>query len=126
METLCGTPYAVVANRGSGSISFVSYKGSSNNNFDLPLPTTPSQPEPMYVSYSNDRIYVGDRANNAVVVINPEDPMELSTVITDVCQGILHQWCNDETLVVACDISNTVAVINLEDTSLLCRSLMIL
>ncbi|KAL3768939.1 hypothetical protein ACHAWO_004049 [Cyclotella atomus] len=118
METMCGTPYAVVAKRGSGSISFVSCK-ESNDNFDLPVPTAPNsgRPGPMYVSYSNDRIYVEDRANNAVAVINPED-LEEAAVITDVRQGIFHQWSNDKNFVIACDISNTVAIVNLKDNTI--------
>lgn len=72
----------------------------------------------MYVNYSMDKIYVGDRANNAVVVLNPKNLMDDATIISDVCRGIFHQWTNDEKLVVACDIDNTVAVIKLEDNSI--------
>jgi DNA-binding beta-propeller fold protein YncE len=119
METTCNTPYAVTANRGSGNLSFVTSDGATN--FLLPLPTSSgatNDPEPMYVNYSKNKIYVGDRANNAVVVLNPEDLMEEATIISDVCQGIFHQWTNEERLVVACDIDNTVAVINLMDNSI--------
>ena len=119
METMCNTPYAVTANRGSGDLSFVTSDGTSN--FLLTLPTSDSAtstPEPMYVNYSMDKIYVGDRANNAVVVLNPKNLMDDATIISDVCQGIFHQWTNDEKLVVACDIDNTVAVIKLEDNSI--------
>lgn len=73
METMCNTPYAVTANRGSGDLSFVTSDGTSN--FLLTLPTSDSAtstPEPMYVNYSMDKIYVGDRANNAVVVLDPK------------------------------------------------------
>jgi DNA-binding beta-propeller fold protein YncE len=119
METICDTPYAVVANRGAGSISVVSSDGSTN--FMMPLPTASdatNSPEPMYVNYSRNKVYVGDRANNAVVVMNPKDFMEEATIISNVCQGIFHQWSNDEKLVVACDIDNTIAVIKLEDNSI--------
>jgi hypothetical protein len=117
MDTMCDTTYAVVANRGSGTVSFVG--GSAN--FQVPVPTAgdaPSVPEPMYVSHSNDRVFVGDRANNAVAVMNPKDLSEEATVISNVCQGIFHQWANDEKLVVACDVDNTVVVIKLEDNSI--------
>lgn len=82
------------------------------------LPLQVNQNQCTYHIPTIESTYVDDRANNAVVVINPEDPTKLSTVITDVCQGIFHQWSNDNTLVIACDISNTVAVINLEDNAI--------
>jgi hypothetical protein len=73
-----------------------------------------NNPEPMHVSYSNDKVYVGDRANNAVSVMNPEaeDLTEPAAIFSNVCQGsIVHRWSNDEKLVIACDNNNNITEI---------------
>ena len=101
--TACGTSYAVTANRGSGDVSFLTADGRTN--FAQLLPTSQAAvPEPMYVSYSRRLIFVGDRANDSVVVFDPEDPTREPAIIGDVCAGIFHQWSNDDRLVVACDV----------------------
>jgi len=111
--TTCGTSYAVTANRGSGDISFLTANGATN--FVVPLPTShPNPPEPMYVSHSRNRVFVGDRASNSVVVFDPKDLLKDPVTISDVCAGIFHQWSNDDHLVVACDVDRTVAVIDFD------------
>ena len=61
----------VIANRASGSISVIDVKTDQvTGTYDLP-----DSGEPMYVVYSRKahRLFVGDRANNRVVVFNPDD-----------------------------------------------------
>ena len=60
----------VVANRGSGTISVIDVRTDTLTG-DYALPAGPNPPEPMYVFYTpiRDRVFVGDRANNRVVVL---------------------------------------------------------
>ncbi|GAA5221554.1 YncE family protein [Membranihabitans marinus] len=100
----------VVANRSSGSISFI------NAETDEVIETlTISGSEPMYVVFvsAKDRIYVGDRAQKQVHVINP-DSRELETSIP-VGEGVFHMWADGQgkQLWVNNDIDNTISVINL-------------
>ena len=64
--------YVVVANRASGSISIIDV--ATDTAFDIPL-TGVNTPEPMYVvsSPASGRLFVGDRANNQVVVFRTRD-----------------------------------------------------
>ncbi len=104
----------VIANRGSGSISVI------NTNTDevagtYSLPSGPNNPEPMYVVFTRNgqRVFVGDRANNQVVVFRVSD-FSLETTIP-VGQGVFHMWADPQgrQLWVNNDIDNTTSVIDL-------------
>jgi YVTN family beta-propeller protein len=104
----------VVANRGSGSISVI------NTNTDqvsgtYQLPAGPNSPEPMYVVFvrQGQRVFVGDRANNQVVVFRVSDFSAETTI--PVGQGVFHMWADPQgrQLWVNSDIDNTTSVINL-------------
>ncbi len=100
----------VVANRGSGSVSFID--ANTNNILET---LTINGSEPMYVSYvaSKDKIYVGDRAQSKVHVINPESRTVENSI--DVGNGVFHMWADGQgnQLWVNNDVDNTTSVINL-------------
>ena len=64
----------IVANRGSGSISIIDTR-SDNVSATISLPAADNPPEPMYVVHSpkSGRVFVGDRANNYLVIFDDED-----------------------------------------------------
>jgi YVTN family beta-propeller protein len=100
----------VVANRNSGSISFID---AISNAVVETLSISGSQP--MYVVYvpANDRIYVGDRAQNKVHVIDPASRQVESSI--DVGNGVFHMWAdgNGDQLWVNNDVDQTTSVIDL-------------
>lgn len=104
----------VIANRGSGSISVI------NTNTDqvsgtYQLPAGANSPEPMYVVFvrQGQRVFVGDRANNQVVVFRVSD-FSVETTIP-VGQGVFHMWADPQgrQMWVNNDIDNTTSVIDL-------------
>jgi len=104
----------VVANRASGSISVIDTKTDQVSNYQLPA--APNTPEPMYVAYvkRGRRVFVGDRANNQVVVFRASDYSVETTI--PVGQGVFHMWANPQgkQLWVNNDIDNTTSVIDLQ------------
>jgi DNA-binding beta-propeller fold protein YncE len=103
----------VVANRASGSISVIDARsGDLIANVDLPAGSL--TPEPMYVVYTlaRDRVFVGDRANNRVVVFDARDFSVEATVPAGA--GVFHMWADPlgRQLWVNNDIDNTSTVIN--------------
>jgi DNA-binding beta-propeller fold protein YncE len=103
----------VVANRASGTISVISTVSDEViGTYDLPAGD--AMPEPMYVVYSwfKDRVFVGDRANNRVVVFNARDFSVEATV--EAGAGIFHMWAGPRAgqLWVNNDIDNTTTVIS--------------
>ncbi len=103
----------VVANRASGSISIISVK--TNALLDtVPLPPDDNMPEPMYVVFVEEAnyVFVGDRANDRVVVFDPDDYSVVDTVETGA--GVFHMWADDRGrfLWVNNDIDNTATVID--------------
>ena len=106
----------VVANRGDGSISFID---AISDNVLETLPIAGSQP--MYVVYvqARDRIYVGDRAQNKIHVINPGTREVESSI--DVGSGVFHMWAdgNGDQLWVNNDIDETTSVIDLYSNSVI-------
>ena len=103
----------VVANRASGSISVIDVRrdvvsGTYN------LPAGIATPEPMYVVYVNQtrQVFVGDRANNRVVVYDARSFDLIGTV--DVGAGVFHMWADQRAkqLWVNNDIDNTTSVID--------------
>jgi YVTN family beta-propeller protein len=104
----------VVANRSSGSISVINTKTDEVSG-TYQLPANPNTAEPMYIVYDKrrHRVFVGDRANNQVVVFNSNN-YTVETTIT-VGQGVFHMWADPQgkQLWVNNDIDNTSSVINL-------------
>ncbi|MEN5378884.1 YncE family protein [Sphingobacterium kitahiroshimense] len=101
----------VIANRNSGSLSFIDAIDNSVTK-TLKLPDS----EPMYVVYvpKTDRLYVGDRATKKIHVINPAN-QEIETSI-NVGAGIFHMWADGQgkELWVVNDMDNSISVINLQ------------
>jgi DNA-binding beta-propeller fold protein YncE len=102
----------VVANRASGSISVIDVETDSLvDNYALP---GPNSAEPMYVVYSkfSDRVFVGDRANDQVVVFDAADFSVEGTLPAG--EGVFHMWADTRgrQLWVNNDIDNTATVIN--------------
>lgn len=104
----------VVANRNSGSISVINTKTDEVSG-TYQLPAGPNTPEPMYVVSvkQGHRVFVGDRANNQVVVFNSSNYSVETTI--PVGQGVFHMWADPQgrQMWVNNDIDNTTSVINL-------------
>ncbi len=100
-----------VANRAAGTVSIID-AATDNVVRTLTLPNTITAAEPMYVVYKDNRIYVGDRGNNQVVVYDSYGYNLLTTIPTG--QGVFHMWSakNAQRLLVNNDIDNTVTVID--------------
>ncbi|MGH9936538.1 MAG: YncE family protein [Blastocatellia bacterium] len=101
----------VIANRASGTISVID-AASDRAIGTYALPAGSKMPEPMYVVYSRDRVFVGDRANNRVAVFNPRTFTIETTVPAGA--GIWHMWADpfDRQLWVNNDIDKTCTVID--------------
>jgi DNA-binding beta-propeller fold protein YncE len=110
----------VVADRASGTISVISTKTDSLIG-TFALPSAPNTPEPMYVVYSpiEDRVFVGDRANDQVVVFEADDFSIEATVPAGA--GVFHMWAGVRArqLWVNNDVDNTTTVINLRTLDIL-------
>ena len=104
----------VVANRNSGTISVIDTKTDEVAG-TYQLPAALNTPEPMYVVYvkRGHRVFVGDRANNQVVVFKSSDYSVETTI--PVGQGVFHMWADKvgKQLWVNNDIDNTTSVIDL-------------
>lgn len=107
------TGMIVVANRGSGSISIINTR---NNQLagEVALPAAANPPEPMYVVHAPmaERVFIGDRANNRVVVFDDE-AFEFEGAVA-AGNGVFHMWADpgDNQLWVNNDIDNTTTVID--------------
>jgi DNA-binding beta-propeller fold protein YncE len=102
----------VVANRATSTISVIDVGTDTVvGTYDLP---GDNPAEPMYVTYSHfgDRVFVGDRANNQVVVFNADDFSVEATVPAGA--GVFHMWADSRgrQLWVNNDIDNTATVID--------------
>ena len=106
----------VVANRNSGSISVINTKTDEVSG-TYQLPAGPNTPEPMYVVFVDrgQRVFVGDRANNQVVVFRASD-FSVETTIP-VGQGVFHMWADPQgqQMWVNNDVDKTTSVINLHN-----------
>ena len=106
------TENVVVTNRGDGTLTVIDAQTDT-------VKQTVSIPgsDPMYVVYvkQTNRLYVGDRKQNKVHILNPVDFSIESSV--DVGKGVFHMWADGqgEQLWVANDIDNTISVIKLSD-----------
>jgi DNA-binding beta-propeller fold protein YncE len=102
----------VVANRGAGTVSVIDVATGAVR--DVPLPEGDNPPEPMYVSYGwpAGRVFVGDRANDRMVVFAAGDMSVVGTVPTG--RGIFHSWNSPPKtqLWVNNDIDNTTTIID--------------
>ncbi len=103
----------VVANRGSGTISVID-AATDQLTGTYALPAGENPPEPMYVNYvkPGNHVFVGDRANDRVVVFDADDYSVVTTIPAG--QGVFHQWADNHgrQLWVNNDIDNTATVIN--------------
>lgn len=102
----------VVANRASGTISVIDTRTDTvSGTYTLP---GANPAEPMYVVYTlaGNRVFVGDRANDQVVVFDADDFDVEATIPTG--QGVFHMWADarGRQLWVNNDIDNTATVIN--------------
>ena len=81
----------IVANRASGTISIIDNVSDKVIN-TIALPKSVNKPEPMYVVHSPDanRIFVGDRANNRVVIFDDKSLRFETTVAAG--RGVFHMW----------------------------------
>ena len=105
----------VVANRGSGTISVLdALTGEVRGTYALPHGAGDSKPEPMYVVYTRagNQVFVGDRANDRVVVFDADSFAVKAAVPTGA--GVFHMWANlhETQLWVNNDIDKTSTVIN--------------
>lgn len=103
----------VVANRASGSISVIDVHTDEVIG-TYALPAGENAPEPMYVVFTRvgNRVFVGDRANDRVVVFRARD-FSVEDVIP-AGAGVFHMWADarGSQLWVNNDIDNTITVIN--------------
>lgn len=102
----------VVANRAGGTISVIDV--ATDQVIDtIALPGT-NTAEPMYVVYSKfgDHVFVGDRANNQVVVYDADDFSFVDAIPAGV--GVFHMWADTRgrQLWVNNDEDDTATVIN--------------
>lgn len=105
----------VVANRGSGDISIIdARRGELIMNVSLPQDEEDNFPEPMYVVYTRagNQVFVGDRANDRVVVFDADNFSVIGTVPAG--RGVFHMWADPigRQLWVNNDIDNTTTVID--------------
>lgn len=103
--------HIIIANRASGTISVIDARNDTVS-ATIPLPNAENQPQPMYVVHSPraNRVFVGDRANNRVVVFDDKTFEYETSVPTG--NGVFHMWTDphDEQLWVNNDIDNTATV----------------
>jgi DNA-binding beta-propeller fold protein YncE len=101
----------VVANRASGTISVIDVH-SDEVIGTFALPAAANAPEPMYVVQVRKRVFVGDRANNRVVVFDARSFVVEDTVAAG--NGVFHMWADplERQLWVNNDIDKTCTVID--------------
>lgn len=102
----------VIANRASGTISVIDV-ATDEVTQTIALPGD-NPAEPMYVNYSraSRQVFVGDRANNQVVVYNAYSFDLVDTIPAGA--GVFHMWSNlrGNQLWVNNDIDNTITIID--------------
>ena len=110
----------VVANRAAGTISVIdAERARLIRNIALPAASRP--PEPMYVvnttSFGGDRIWVGDRANNRVVVFDSDSFDVVDNIPTGA--GVFHMWADPHgrQLWVVNDVDRTATVVDIRTMS---------
>ncbi len=107
----------VVANRAGGSVSIINTGTDAVTTVALPAGT--AQPEPMYVFVDpvRDHVFVGDRANDRVIVYDAFDFQFVTEI--DAGDGIFHMWGKPENgqLWVTNDTAQRISVIDLNTLS---------
>lgn len=110
----------VVANRASGTISIINGKTDEVIK-TISLPSASDQAEPMYVVHTpeSNRVFVGDRANNRVIVFDDKS-FDIEGYVP-AGNGVFHMWADpsDAQLWVNNDIDNTSTVIDPETLEVL-------
>ena len=112
-ESASSAGQVVVADRASGTISVID-AGTDQLINSYELPSGGNVPEPMYVTYVKtvNRVFVGDRGNDRLVVFDANDYSVVATVAAG--SGVFHQWADPlgRQLWVNNDVDNTVTVID--------------
>lgn len=111
--------HIAVANRASGTVSIINVESNTvDSTLELPLAEHPS--EPMYIVYKNNRLYVGDRMNNRIVVLDSYSFNVIAEIPTG--KGVFHMWAasNAQLLMVNNDIDKTVTVIDTNSLEVIC------
>ncbi|MFW5652502.1 MAG: YncE family protein [Planctomycetota bacterium] len=108
-------PKVIIANRNAGTVSVIDAKSDRViGTFDLP--PAANTPEPMYVNYTNtnDAIWVGDRANDRMLVYQNNTGRLLAEIPTG--SGVFHQWADPVggQMWVVNDIDKSATVIDVE------------
>lgn len=100
----------VVANRADGTLTLIDVRTDQPST--LALPAGENQAEPMYVVYSARKVFVGDRANDRVLVIDPRTWDVVDEIPTGA--GVFHMWADPtgRQLWVNNDVDNTITVID--------------
>jgi YVTN family beta-propeller protein len=103
----------VVANRGGGTLSLIDASSAAFIK-DVPLPAGASPPEPMYVVNTPlfNRVWVGDRANDRVVLFDGRTFKPLGSLPAG--DGVFHMHADalGRQLWVVNDLDNTATVID--------------
>lgn len=104
--------YAVIANRGSGSVSVIDARSLAVKNLALTFEDDEPLSEPMYVVHVNSRVFVGDRANDRVAIFN-RATLEVEGTLP-AGQGVFHMWADPQgkQLWVSNDIDRTLTVLD--------------
>ena len=107
----------LVTNRGSGDLSVIDTQSLVEQR--VSLDTEGKAAEPMYVNHwrggkyaEGNRIFVGDRANDRVLVLDDRSLEVIQTI--PVGKGVFHQWIQPKghQLWVVSDVDKTLSVIN--------------
>lgn len=100
----------VVANRADSSLTLIDVGTDQPTTLALPAGDNPA--EPMYVVYSVGKVFVGDRANDRVLVIDPRTWEVVDEIPTGA--GVFHMWADPtgRQLWVNNDVDNTITVID--------------
>ena len=102
----------VVANRAGASLTLIDAGTDVATTLPLPAGAGGTAAEPMYVVFSANTVFVGDRANNRVLAIDPTDWSIVGAVPAGA--GVFHMWADPtgRQLWVNNDVDNTMTVID--------------
>jgi YVTN family beta-propeller protein len=110
----------VVANRASGTISVIDVQTDQVVATPM-LPAGMNPPAPMYVNFINrqQKLYVGDRANDRIVVFDANS-LAVETVIPTAA-GVFHMWADNgaRQLWVVTDTDLSITVIDTDSDSVI-------
>ena len=107
------TTRIVVANRDEGTLSIIDDAQLAVVD-TIPLPAGTNPAKPGYVAYSEtrDRLYVGDEANQRIVVLSGTDYGHVTDL--PAVSDVFHLWHNDSQLWAVDRANTSVAVFDLE------------